>query len=225
MNWQRNEILGCFGQVQVSLINLRHTKRSPCRLTTRIRFIQQRLRDRTTFDRVRKVPTYRWWSFTASRCRKVEFGTGLPEKLFTKRLDFERHPELAELRDVRVAPHVLIDRSGNITQFVAFNVAAWHAGESIWHGRKNCNDVSIGIEMEGTDDTPYEDAQYTVLSELLYELMNTYPSLSLSGVVGHSEVAPGRKTDPGPHFDWRRVFSPLLGRRFDEARAVLRSSN
>ena len=156
---------------------------------------------------------------------KGEFGTGLPEKLFTKRLDFERHPELAELRDVRVAPHVLIDRSGNITQFVAFNVAAWHAGESIWHGRKNCNDVSIGIEMEGTDDTPYEDAQYTVLSELLYELMNTYPSLSLSGVVGHSEVAPGRKTDPGPHFDWRRVFSPLLGRRFDEARAVLRSSN
>ena len=140
-----------------------------------------------------------------------KFGTGLVEALFTNTLDTTRHPALADLEGVRVSSHLLISRRGLVTQFVPFDRRAWHAGESSHRGRSNCNDYSIGIELEGTDRTRYTDSQYRRLKEALDVLFSRYPRLSLAGVVGHAEIAPGRKTDPGPAFDWPRLvgsFTP-----------------
>lgn len=143
---------------------------------------------------------------------KGVFGSGLPAKLFTNELDFGQHPDLEELRDVNVSAHAIIERNGSVTQFVAFNERAWHAGVSSWQHLENVNDFSIGIELEGTDDTLFEDAQYESLIEVLGALFRRYPTLALSKLVGHSEIAPGRKTDPGSKFDWSRLINSLIER-------------
>ena len=108
-----------------------------------------------------------------------------------------------------MSSHLFMERNGKLTQFVPFHERAWHAGESSFGGVPNCNDYSIGIELEGTDDLPYTDIQYQVLVESLNALISVYPGISRSRIVGHSEVAPGRKTDPGTHFDWERVYREL----------------
>ena len=110
---------------------------------------------------------------------------------------------------MRVSAHLLISRRGRLTQFVGFDRRAWHAGVSAYRGRTDCNDFSIGIELEGTDARPYTDTQYARLSDVLGALFARYPKLSLSAVVGHAEVAPGRKTDPGPSFDWPRLLASI----------------
>lgn len=141
-----------------------------------------------------------------------QFGTGLPAQLFLNSIDFEQYPDLAELVDYRVSAHLLIERTGVVTQFVPFDKRAWHAGESEWQGRKDCNDFSIGIELEGTDEGLFEDSQYEGLVDTLVALLRRYPSLSLANIVGHSEIAQGRKTDPGTGFDWQRVFKAVITR-------------
>jgi AmpD protein len=115
------------------------------------------------------------------------------------------HPFFETLQGMRVSAHVLVRRDGEPLQFVSFNERAWHAGRSAWQGREACNDYSIGIECEGTDDSPYEDAQYETLRALLRVLSATYRGITGERVVGHCDVAPGRKTDPGAAFDWSRV--------------------
>ena len=138
-----------------------------------------------------------------------EFGTGLVDALFMNELDTTVHPALVDLEGVRVSSHLLISRRGRVTQFVPFDRRAWHAGRSSHQGRSDCNDYSIGIELEGTDHLPYTDTQYGRLQDVLQALFQRYPRLSMSQVVGHSEVAPGRKTDPGPGFDWPRLLATL----------------
>ncbi len=137
------------------------------------------------------------------------FGTGLVDALFCNAIDPERHPDLQELCDLRVSAHLLIARDGSVTQYVPFDRRAWHAGVSSWCGREGCNDFAIGIELEGTDETPYADAQYTSLVATIQALLRAYPSLEADAVVGHCDIAPGRKTDPGPAFDWRRLRAAL----------------
>ncbi len=123
-------------------------------------------------------------------------------QLFTNCLDPEAHPYFREIRDLRVSAHFLVRRDGELIQFVPCSGRAWHAGISSWMGQENCNNFSLGIELEGCDDLPFEDAQYLVLNRLLAELCRRF---SIEAVVGHNDIAPGRKTDPGPCFDWRRV--------------------
>ena len=138
-----------------------------------------------------------------------KFGTGRVEALFTNTLDTALDPSLADLAGVRVSSHLLISRRGDVSQFVPFDRCAWHAGASSHRGRERCNDYSIGIELEGTDYRPYTEPQYDSLVEVLAALLRHYPRLSLADVVGHSEIAPGRKTDPGPAFDWPRLYGAL----------------
>lgn len=130
------------------------------------------------------------------------FGGCHIDELFTNSLNPHGHQYFAEISDLKVSAHVLINRLGEITQYVAFNERAWHAGESSYLGRTRFNDFSIGIELEGTDNEPFESIQYIVLARLIVELSRSYPSLQLSNIVGHSTIAPTRKTDPGPFFDW-----------------------
>lgn len=134
-----------------------------------------------------------------------EYGGGWIDNLFTNALPPGEHPYFAEIQHLRVSSHVLIDREGHITQYVPFHERAWHAGQSYWRGRANCNDFSIGIELEGTDEEPYDDRQYAALVPLVATLQKSYPSLSEGWIAGHSDIAPGRKTDPGPAFDWARL--------------------
>jgi AmpD protein len=134
-----------------------------------------------------------------------EFGGPWIERLFTNALPATAHPYFATIEGLRVSAHALIRRDGRIIQFVPFDRRAWHAGESSWRGRERCNDYSVGIELEGTDGTSYEDAQYSSLAMLLVALIDAYPGLSEEAVAGHSDVAPGRKTDPGLAFDWARL--------------------
>ena len=122
--------------------------------------------------------------------------------LFTNRLDWEAHPYYRGIRDLRVSAHFLIRRDGRLIQFVPCALRAWHAGASSWQGRERCNDFSVGIELEGSDDVPFTEAQYAALTPLIAALKRRYPIL---GLAGHSDIAPGRKTDPGPCFDWRRL--------------------
>jgi len=131
-----------------------------------------------------------------------EFGGNGVIELFTNRLDPEAHPYYREIHQLRVSSHFLIRRDGELIQFVPCEKRAWHAGASQWQGRERCNDFSIGIELEGDDATPFEEAQYVTLNALLCMLKTTYP---IAGVTGHSDIAPGRKTDPGPYFDWQKV--------------------
>ncbi|MCR9278389.1 MAG: 1,6-anhydro-N-acetylmuramyl-L-alanine amidase AmpD [Pseudomonadaceae bacterium] len=138
-----------------------------------------------------------------------QFGTGMVRELFCNELDCSRSSELADLEGVFVSAHALVERDGRITQFVPFNRRAWHAGQSSFRGRSRCNDFAIGIELEGTDVQPYAAEQYAALSEILLALFRRYPRLDPSVVVGHCDIAPGRKTDPGPAFDWPRLLASL----------------
>ncbi|OJZ16773.1 MAG: N-acetylmuramoyl-L-alanine amidase [Thiobacillus sp. 65-29] len=123
-------------------------------------------------------------------------------ELFTNRLDWDAHPYYQSIRGLEVSAHFFIRRDGSLIQFVPCGLRAWHAGTSSWEGRERCNDFSIGIELEGSDTTPFTEAQYATLMPLLETLKTTYP---IRAVVGHSDIAPGRKTDPGPHFAWQRL--------------------
>jgi len=138
-----------------------------------------------------------------------DFGGDRVDALFTNSLPIEEHPYFAEIAHLRVSAHALIDRRGQLTQYVSFLHRAWHAGESNYCGRSTCNDFSIGIELEGVDDAPYEAVQYGVLARLIVSLRNTWPSLRDADVVGHCDIAPGRKTDPGPAFEWARLRRTL----------------
>lgn len=138
-----------------------------------------------------------------------EFGGPWIDQLFTNRLDPLAHPSFRELDGLRVSAHLLIRRDGELIQYVALNRRAWHAGVSMHHGRDRCNDFSIGIEVEGADDIPYSGEQYAVLADVVQALRAWAPSLRLAPIVGHSDIAPGRKSDPGLSFDWGR-FAQLL---------------
>ena len=134
-----------------------------------------------------------------------EFGGPWIALLFSGNLPADAHPEFRERAGLRVSAHLLIRRDGEPVQFVSLNDRAWHAGRSAWQGREACNDYSIGIECEGTDELPYEAAQYATLRGLLPMLLEAYPGITRERIVGHSDVAPGRKTDPGASFDWSKV--------------------
>ncbi len=139
-----------------------------------------------------------------------EFGTGAIEALFLNTLDHSAHPYFEEIRGLTVSSHVLIDRLGALTQFVSFNDRAWHAGASCFRGRSRCNDFAIGIELEGTDDAAYTNAQYAALGPVVSAIVAAYPGIDTRTLAAHSDVAPGRKTDPGPAFDWQRLYDSLL---------------
>jgi AmpD protein len=136
-----------------------------------------------------------------------EFGGNGIIELFTNRLDPGRHPYYASIADLEVSAHFLIRRDGALIQFVPCRLRAWHAGTSNWQGRSRCNDFSLGIELEGSDSVAFEDPQYDRLAALTRALQAAYP---LRDIAGHCDIAPGRKTDPGPHFDWAR-YRALMG--------------
>lgn len=135
-------------------------------------------------------------------------GKGVTE-LFTNQLNPQEHPYYQEIAHLRVSAHCFIRRDGELIQFVPFNKRAWHAGVSCFQGVEKCNDFSIGVELEGTDTLAYEDIQYQVLAGLIKSLQKAYPKISLDRLVGHSDIAPGRKTDPGEAFDWQRLKNCL----------------
>jgi AmpD protein len=131
-----------------------------------------------------------------------DFSGRAVEALFAGRLDWDAHAYYQGMRGLKVSAHFFIRRNGELVQFVPCSRRAWHAGVSCWQGRERCNDFSIGIELEGTDDRAFTESQYQTLLRLLKALQARY---SISAIVGHSDIAPGRKTDPGPHFDWDRI--------------------
>jgi len=131
------------------------------------------------------------------------FGGPYIDALFSNRLDPHTHPYFRTIADLRVSAHLLIDRRGHLTQYVPFHRRAWHAGRSNFQGRERCNDFSIGIELEGTETAPYTQIQYSSLARVTRLLMAHYPQLTWERIVGHNDIAPGRKTDPGPAFDWK----------------------
>jgi AmpD protein len=135
-----------------------------------------------------------------------EYGGDAIERLFTNRLDPRAHPYFEEVSSLKVSAHFLVRRDGALIQFVPLGLRAWHAGASTWRGRGRCNDFSIGVELEGTDDSAFEAVQYRRLCELIHVLRG---ALALRDIAAHSDVAPGRKTDPGAHFDWARVLGGL----------------
>jgi AmpD protein len=134
-----------------------------------------------------------------------EFGGPWIDRLFTNTLPLDMHPYFAEIGELRVSSHLLVARDGELTQFVKFTDRAWHAGQSNYYGRMACNDFSIGVELEGSDTLAYEAAQYETLANVVAALCDAYPRLSPDRLVGHSDISPGRKTDPGPAFDWQRA--------------------
>ncbi len=138
-----------------------------------------------------------------------QFGTGYIDDLFMGCLDCQLHPSFDLLEGLRVSAHCVIDRQGEISQYVPFAKRAWHAGQSCFEGRDNCNDFAIGIELEGTDELPYTDAQYSALAQLTEMIRLRYPRITKQRIVGHSDIAPDRKTDPGPAFDWARYRAML----------------
>jgi N-acetyl-anhydromuramoyl-L-alanine amidase len=133
------------------------------------------------------------------------FGGPWIDRLFCGNLPTDADPYFATIAGLRVSAHAIVRRDGSVVQFVPFHARAWHAGASTWNGRSACNDYSIGIELEGTDTDPYEDAQYGSLAQLVWALCATYPGLAPDRLVGHDQIAPGRKTDPGVSFDWSRL--------------------
>ena len=135
-----------------------------------------------------------------------KYGGDAIERLFTNRLDTAAHASFAELAGLRVSSHLLIRRDGGLIQFVPLAERAWHAGASRWRGRERCNDFSVGVELEGTDDGGFAGAQYAVLADVLKKLQALLP---LRNIAGHSDAAPGRKTDPGTRFDWARFLASL----------------
>lgn len=134
-----------------------------------------------------------------------QFGTGMVEALFTNQLPVDAHPYFADIAHLKVSAHFFIKRDGAITQFVSCLDRAWHAGVSQFNQRENCNDFSLGIELEGEDDRAYSDAQYQSLNQLVDELTKHYPMITAQRICGHSDIAPDRKTDPGPAFNWQRL--------------------
>jgi AmpD protein len=134
-----------------------------------------------------------------------EYGGPWIDRLFTNTLPADVHPYFAEIGPLRVSSHLVVMRDGAVTQYVRFTDRAWHAGKSIFEGRAACNDFSVGVELEGTDTQPYTAAQYDSLAKAVAALCAAYPRLSPARLVGHSDIAPGRKTDPGPAFDWPRA--------------------
>ena len=138
-----------------------------------------------------------------------KFGGGHVEEFFQNILDPQAHPYFDEIKELKVSSHLFIDRDGSITQFVPFDKKAWHAGVSNFNGRENCNEFSIGIELEGTDELEYTQQQYDSLVEVSRELMVLYPLITKDNIVGHCDIAPGRKTDPGKAFDWDLYRSRL----------------
>lgn len=139
-----------------------------------------------------------------------QFGGGQVQAFFQNRLVTEEHPYFAAIASLKVSAHFLIERDGRITQFVSCRDRAWHAGVSSFEGREQCNDFSLGIELEGTDELPFGEAQYGALVALTRHLQAAYPAITLSRICGHSDIAPGRKTDPGPAFDWARLRAALI---------------
>jgi AmpD protein len=134
-----------------------------------------------------------------------EFGGDGISRLFTNQLNPDDHPYYREIYQLKVSSHLLIRRNGELIQYVPFQLRAWHAGESQYQGRNRCNDFSIGIELEGTDELAYEDAQYEQLNNVIDTLCASYPKLSRDHIAGHCDISPVRKTDPGPAFDWQRI--------------------
>jgi AmpD protein len=147
-----------------------------------------------------------------------DFGGPWIDRLFTNSLPRDMHPYFEEIDGLRVSSHLLVARDGALTQFVKFTDRAWHAGESRYEGRSACNDFSIGIELEGADSIPYEAAQYDTLAEVVAALCDAYPRLSTGRLVGHSDISPGRKTDPGPAFDWERARRSISAARAARSR-------
>jgi AmpD protein len=137
------------------------------------------------------------------------FGGDFVDRLFCGELDCSEDPAFESLHGLHVSAHFFINREGVVTQYVPTTARAWHAGVSQWNGRKNCNDFSIGIELEGTDTLPYTNAQYATLSGLTAVLQQQYPAITVERIVGHSDIAPERKTDPGSAFDWTRFRASL----------------
>jgi AmpD protein len=142
-----------------------------------------------------------------------DFGGPWIERLFTNTLPLDAHEYFAQIGPIKVSSHLVVYRSGEITQYVKFTDRAWHAGRSCYEGREACNDFSVGVELEGTDTLPYEPRQYRILAQIIAALCTAYPTLSRDRIVGHSDIAPGRKTDPGPAFDW-----PFARRLIDATR-------
>ena len=138
-----------------------------------------------------------------------EFSGDAIEQFFCNQLDASAHPYFQTIADLKVSSHLLIRRDGSVLQFVNLWDRAWHAGRSSFQGEEECNDFSIGIELEGTDDIPYEDAQYAKLADLAVDIMQAWPAITPDRMTGHSDIAPGRKTDPGPAFDWPRFRREL----------------
>ncbi len=139
------------------------------------------------------------------------YGGGYVDALFTNTLDPRQDRFFQEIEGLRVSAHLLIDRHGGVTQYVPLHGRAWHAGPSCFRGRSACNDFSIGIELEGSDDDPYEDIQYTRLAAVIRLIRCHWPAIGGDEVVGHCDIAPGRKTDPGPAFDWPRLYRLVAG--------------
>lgn len=138
-----------------------------------------------------------------------EFGGPWIDQLFCNQLTAEDHGSFRDICDLEVSAHVLIRRDGEIVQYVPFQQRAWHAGVSSFKGYERCNDFSIGIELEGCDDKHFEEIQYQQLAELTREIMKRYPGITAERIAGHSDIAPDRKTDPGPLFDWKRFYHLL----------------
>jgi AmpD protein len=138
-----------------------------------------------------------------------EFGGKWIDDLFMNRLDADAHPYFKEISNLKVSCHLLICRDGSLVQYVPLHLRAWHAGQSNYCGRERCNDFSIGIELEGCDDQPFTEAQYTSLAYATKQIMALYPDITEESITSHAEIAPGRKTDPGPMFDWQKYFRLL----------------
>jgi len=138
-----------------------------------------------------------------------EFGGGWIDDLFTGQLPRDHHPYFRRIAHLEVSSHVLIGRDGELVQYVPLNERAWHAGPSSFRGRRACNDFSVGVELEGTDEHPYEGIQYEMLTALCAALIRTYPEITPERIAGHCDIAPDRKTDPGPYFDWHCLHARL----------------
>ena len=138
-----------------------------------------------------------------------QFGSSDIDDFFQGKLDPNRHPYFTEISTLRVSAHCLINRAGEITQYVNFNDRAWHAGVSCFEGREKCNDFAIGIELEGSNEQPFTTQQYASLQRLTLEIMRVYPLITKERIVGHCDVSPGRKIDPGQYFDWTRYLQAL----------------
>jgi len=134
-----------------------------------------------------------------------QFGNGCVEAFFCNRLEKHRHPYFKTIAGLAVSSHFLITRIGELIQFVSTEQRAWHAGKSTFEGHDNCNDFSIGVELEGADTLPYSPEQYSALANLIELLLKSYPRITNNRIVGHSDISPGRKTDPGPAFDWQKI--------------------